>query len=208
MWFEYILNYLKLKDFINISKENANLVNLNNNLNLNNVNISNTLSMKKSLLISIVNFPESSFQPNSMHQSTVKRRIYHFLCSTLKINKIIPLDPLIFYNYSNHNLKKIYSKSSHNDTLSLNTNNQIIQNDNLENNLISNINKKQIDNIEAIECEITSNNVTSLKNQSFLFNKKNKTSKEAALKEDFINVVTIVLNNLSNYNKEVDISDI
>ena len=86
--------------------------------------------------------------------------------------------------------------------------NQIIQNDNLENNLISNINKKQIDNIEAIECEITSNNVTSLKNQSFLFNKKNKTSKEAALKEDFINVVTIVLNNLSNYNKEVDISDI
>ena len=221
IWFESLLNYSKYKN-IDLNIENyytsdklENNTSPNNTYKLGSNNIvdlnldnSKRIVLKKALLISIINFPESSFQPNSIHQSTVKRRIYHFLFGTLKTNNIIPLEPLLFYNFTSYGLKKTATKSSNNDSLSFNTNNNINNNENNENNAVISINKKVIDYIEPIELESQSNNATSLRNQSFLFNKRNKKSKETILKEEFISLVSIVLSNLNNYNKEVDITDI
>lgn len=56
---------------------------------------------KKGMIITYTDFPKEAFQPNSLHQSTIKRRLHYFNWVTLKYVGIEPCEPLVFYSNAN-----------------------------------------------------------------------------------------------------------
>jgi putative NADPH-quinone reductase len=56
---------------------------------------------KRGMIITYTDFPKEAFQPNSLHQSTIKRRLHYFNWVTLKYVGIEPCEPLVFYSNAN-----------------------------------------------------------------------------------------------------------
>jgi putative NADPH-quinone reductase len=81
---------------------------------------------KKGMIITYTDFPKEAFQPNSLHQSTIKRRLHYFNWVTLKYVGIEPCEPLVFYSNTsvgfNHNLLSHKSTFESNHFKKLNTN--------------------------------------------------------------------------------------
>jgi putative NADPH-quinone reductase len=151
------------------------------------------MNQTKALLICTTDFPEESFQPNSLHRSTMKRRLHHLFYGMLKANGIKPLEPLFFYNYLPAFNNYQNSKSSNNGSVSLNIVN-LVENGERD----TNREAKKEDKVE-----FDSSNAVS---HSLIF-KKSKKNKEAQAKEDFLTELGNILNTIDDLN-EIDISEL
>lgn len=53
---------------------------------------------KRALTITYTDFPQETYQPNSLHQSTINRRLHHLNWVTLKQCGFEPFEPVVFYS--------------------------------------------------------------------------------------------------------------
>lgn len=70
------------------------------------------LDNKYSLLVSYTSFPQENFMPNSLHKSTIKRRLHYINWVTLKDNMFIPNEPLVFYDFEKYKSSYLTNKST------------------------------------------------------------------------------------------------
>ena len=166
---------------------------------------------KKALTITSTDFSQESFQPNSLHQSTVKRRLHHFNWLTLKHIGIDPLEPLVYYTPV---IKQQISHLSHKSTLeSFKFNSKKSAIEKLRENNISAIGNDSNNNINKVDtiCE------NDKESKSFgdklerfsLVNKKNhrQEQQEQKARDDFLLEVSRAVKNIELYLK-LDLTDL
>lgn len=160
------------------------------------------LNSKKGLVITYTPYPRESFKPNSFHQSTIKRRLHYLLYGIFKSCSIQPLEPLVFYNYTQVN-GDISSFSS--NTVSIN----ICNNNRLEIDELSRVLTSKFANAEVVENDSNNSNinVNSIRSQSVSKNKKERSNKGALERDEFLSELTSSLMCIEEAN-EIDIVEL
>jgi putative NADPH-quinone reductase len=119
----------------------------------------NNNNRSKGLIITHTDFTQESYQPNSLHQSTIKRRLHCLNWMTLKSIGIEPLEPVVLYSPAYSNMNR---HLSHKSTLE-----SFVQYNSKKSDQ-SNLNPSPIPNISGINANQDesnlNNNLTNLKN--------------------------------------------
>ena len=144
---------------------------------------------RKSLLITYTNFPQETFQPNSFHRSTLKRRLHFLLYGVLKHNNFQPVEPLVFYSYKSNDQAIIEKSKKSSNNLSITGSDKEKE--------MSIGGKKVIDDISQ-----SSKGRASL-NRSKLSNKKGY----LFTKDDFYSQITLSLEKIDEAN-EIDVLEL
>lgn len=157
---------------------------------------------KKGLVVTYTPYPRESFKPNSFHQSTIKRRLHYLLYGIFKSCSIQPLEPLVFYNYSQLN-SDLSSFSSNTGSIHMRNNSRSDIDE------LSRVLTSKLANAEVIENDSNNSNinVNSIRTQSVSKNKKERSNKGAQEREEFLSELTSSLMCIEEAN-EIDIVEL
>ena len=76
---------------------------------------------KKGIVLTYTEFPKESFYPNSLHQSSIKRKLHFLNWIILKNNGIEPYEPIIMYNTQQKTSMNYLSHKSTNESFRINS---------------------------------------------------------------------------------------
>jgi len=152
-------------------------------------NILKTNNIKsKGLIITHTDFTQESYQPHSLHQSTIKRRLHCLNWMTLNCIGIEPLEPVVLYSPVYNSLNQHFSKKSTLESFQQFNSKKTNPNSNLQPSHIPNISGiNNQDNSNLPPCHNDYVNTVESKSINISRNSINKKrSNEIKYKDDFL----------------------